>query len=76
MGNYQKNIPRACELFGTKRLSGNYSRVADALGAWTRRVEKPEEILPALEAGITATREGRPALLEFITCEEPDMAIG
>jgi acetolactate synthase-1/2/3 large subunit len=76
MGNYQKNIPRACELFNTKRLSGNYSQVAHGLGAWTRRVEKPTEIIPALDEAITATREGRPAVLEFITIEEPDMAIG
>lgn len=76
MGNYEKNIPRACELFGTKNLSGNYSQVAHALGAFTRRVEKPDEIVPALEAGIAANREGKPALLEFITREEPDMAIG
>jgi thiamine pyrophosphate-dependent acetolactate synthase large subunit-like protein len=76
MGNYQKNITRACELIGTKHLSGNYSQVAQGLGAWTRRIEKPEEIIPAIEAGITATREGKPALLEFITREEPDMAIG
>jgi len=76
MGNYQKNIPRACELFNTKRLSGNYSQVAHGLGAWTRRIEKPTEIIPALDEAITATREGRPAVLEFITIEEPDMAIG
>jgi thiamine pyrophosphate-dependent acetolactate synthase large subunit-like protein len=76
MGNYQKNIPRACELFGTKQLSGNYSQVAHGLGARTRRVEKPDEILSAIESGIGATREGKPAVLEFITREEPDMAIG
>ena len=76
MGNYERNIPRSSELYGTKLLSGDYSRVADGLGAWTRRVERPEEIGPAIEAGIVATREGRPALIEFITKEEPDMAIG
>jgi acetolactate synthase-1/2/3 large subunit len=76
MGNYQKNIPRSCELFGSKRLSGNYSQVAHGLGAWTRRIEKPAETIPALNEAIAATREGRPALLEFITREEPDMAIG
>lgn len=76
MGNYEKNIPRACELFGTKQLSGNYGQVAAGLGAVSRRIEKPEEIVPAIESGIAATREGRPAVLEFITREEPDMAIG
>jgi acetolactate synthase-1/2/3 large subunit len=76
MGNYEKNIPRACELFGTKQLSGNYSQVAQGLGAVSRRIEKPEEIIPAIQAGIAANREGKPAVLEFITREEPDMAVG
>ncbi|REJ86384.1 MAG: thiamine pyrophosphate-requiring protein [Planctomycetota bacterium] len=76
MGNYERNIPRSSELYGTKLLSGDYSRVAEGLGAFTRRVVKPGEIGPAIEAGIAATREGRPALLEFITKEEPEMAIG
>lgn len=76
MGNYEKNIPRASELFGTKYLSGNYSHVAQGLGAWTRRIEKPEEVIPAVEAAVAATHGGQPALLEFITKEEPDMAIG
>jgi thiamine pyrophosphate-dependent acetolactate synthase large subunit-like protein len=75
MGNYERFIPKACERFGTKRLSGNYSEVARGLGAYTERVEHPGEIVPALNRGIAATREGKPALLEFVTREEPDMAI-
>jgi acetolactate synthase-1/2/3 large subunit len=76
MGNYEKNIPRASELFGTKYLSGNYSQVAHGLGAQTRRIEKPDDIVPAIEAAIATTRDGKPVVLEFITREEPDMAIG
>ena len=76
MGNYEKNIPRASELFRTKYLSGNYSEVARGLGAHSKRVEQPGEIIPAIEEAIEATRNGKPALLEFITCEEPDMAFG
>lgn len=75
MGNYEVNIPRAVELFGTKRLSGNYAAVAAALGAHSQRVEKPADIAPALQKALTASRDGRPALLEFITREEPDMPI-
>ncbi len=75
MGNYETHIPKACERFGTKLLSGNYSEVARGLGAYTERIKDPDEIATALGRGIAATREGRPALLEFITCEEPDMAI-
>ncbi len=76
MGNYEKHIPIACERYGTKFLSGNYSEVARGLGAYSKRVEQPGEIVPALEQAIRVTRDGRPALLEFITREEPDMAIG
>ncbi|MCH2373638.1 MAG: hypothetical protein MK538_05610 [Planctomycetes bacterium] len=36
----------------------------------------PGEVAAALKRGIEATREGKAALLEFITREEPDMAIG
>jgi thiamine pyrophosphate-dependent acetolactate synthase large subunit-like protein len=74
MGNYERYIPRACERFDTKRLSGNYHEVARGLGAYAERVVQPGDILPALQRGIAATREGNPALLEFITREEPDMA--
>ena len=75
MGNYEKNIPKAVERYGTKFLSGNYSKVAHGLGAYSERIEKPEEIVPAIQRGIAQTREGKPAVLEFITREEPDMAI-
>jgi thiamine pyrophosphate-dependent acetolactate synthase large subunit-like protein len=75
MGNYETHIPKACERFGTKLLSGNYSEVARGLGAYTERIEHPGDITTALGRGVAATREGQPALLEFITCEEPDMAI-
>ncbi len=76
MGNYEQHIPIASERYGTKFLSGNYSEVARGLGAHSMRVEQPGEIVPALEQAIDVTRDGKPALLEFITREEPDMAIG
>lgn len=75
MGGYQKYIPKAVERYGTKYLTGNYSEVARGLGAYTERIEQPSEIIPAIERAITQTKEGNPVLLEFITCEEPDMAI-
>jgi acetolactate synthase I/II/III large subunit len=45
------------------------------LGAFAERIEHPAEVARALKRGIDATRDGQPALLEFITREEPDMAI-
>jgi acetolactate synthase-1/2/3 large subunit len=75
MGNYERLIPKAVERYGTKYLSGDYCTVARGLGAHSERVEQPRDILPALERALSATRQGRPALVEFITREESDMAI-
>ena len=75
MGNYEQYIPKAVEAYGTKQLSGNYSDVARGLGVYAERIERPAEIIPAIQRGIAMIREGRPVLLEFITREEPDMAI-
>lgn len=74
MGNYERHIPRACERYGTKLLSGNYSQVARGLGAHSERIETPAEIVPALQRAIGITRDGKPAVLEFITREESEMA--
>ncbi|HLI26876.1 MAG TPA: thiamine pyrophosphate-requiring protein [Chloroflexota bacterium] len=71
MGNYEKMQPVAVERFGIKRLSGDYAGVARALGVWAERVETPDEIAPALRRAVAVVQEGRPALLEFITREEP-----
>ena len=75
MGNYEKHIPISVEKYGTKFLTGDYADLARALGAHGERIEQPGDIRAAFERGIAANAEGKPALLEFITCEEPDMAI-
>ncbi len=74
MGNYEKNIPVASERFGTKYLSGDYQRVASGLGAWSERVDDPTDLVAAFERAHAATREGRPAVLEVMTKEEPEIA--
>jgi acetolactate synthase-1/2/3 large subunit len=71
MGGYRNYLPLASERYGFNRLSGDYATVAAGLGAYTERVERPEEVVPALRRGIAATGEGRPAVLEMITKEEP-----
>jgi acetolactate synthase I/II/III large subunit len=75
MGNYERYIPTASAKYRTKFLTGKYSDVARALGAFSERIERPGEVAAAIKRGIEATQNGRPALLEFITREEPDMAI-
>jgi thiamine pyrophosphate-dependent acetolactate synthase large subunit-like protein len=74
MGGYEQYIPKAAIEGRVKFLSGNYSQVARGLGAYAERIDRPEAVQAALQRGIAATREGQPALLEFITCEETDIA--
>jgi len=67
---YEKHMPVAVERMNLKCLSGEYAKMADALGGYAERIESPAEVVPAIERGLKATESGRPALLEFITKEE------
>lgn len=71
MGGYGHHMPIASERYGANQLSGNYAQVAAGLGAYSERVERPEEVAAAIQRGIRATQEGQPAMLEMITKEEP-----
>ncbi len=71
MGGYGGHMPAASERYGANRLSGRYAGLAAELGAYSERVEDPGAVAAALGRGIAATREGRPAVLEMITKEEP-----
>ena len=70
MGGYAEHFPVAAERYYSNRLSGDYTKLAEALGAYSERVEKPQDIVPAIQRGIRVTAEGRPAVLEMITKEE------
>ena len=41
MGGYEKNIPIATERYGTKYVTGEYARMAEALGAYAEHVTDP-----------------------------------
>jgi acetolactate synthase-1/2/3 large subunit len=71
MGGYGHHMPNASEQFRSNRLSGNYARVAEGLGAHAERVERAEDVRAAMERAIAATRNGQPAVLEMITREDP-----
>ena len=74
MGGYEKYLPVATERYGTKFLSGDYTAVAEGLGAYSERVEKIDEIVPAIRRGIEVTQTGRPAVLEMMTREETEFS--
>jgi acetolactate synthase I/II/III large subunit len=58
------------ERYRTRDIGGNYADLGRAMGGQAERVEKPADIVPALERARKANQEGRAVLLEFITSEE------
>lgn len=70
LGGYEKHMPVATERYGTKFLTGDYAKVAEGLGGYSEKVESPAEIIPAIHRCQKALEDGKPALLEIITCEE------
>jgi thiamine pyrophosphate-dependent acetolactate synthase large subunit-like protein len=75
MGGYGEWMPDAVELYGANRLGGSYREVGAALGAYAERVEQPAELRAALERCIASVEDGRAALLEVTTHEEPRLAL-
>lgn len=71
LGGYDKHLPNATRLYGTRFLSGDYAKVAEGLGAYVECVEKPHEIVPAAQRAAKVADDGRPAVLEIITKEDP-----
>lgn len=56
--------------YGSCDISGNYAEFARALGGYGERVTDPAEIGAAIRRGVAQTKEGTPALLEFITAKD------
>ncbi len=62
------------EKYRATDISGDYAAMARAFGGYGERVEKPEDIIPAIKRGIEQTKKGVPVLLEFITCKETEVS--
>jgi thiamine pyrophosphate-dependent acetolactate synthase large subunit-like protein len=69
-----KVMPVSTEKYRSTDISGNYADFAKALGGYGERVTEPGQIKDAIRRGIKATREGQPALLEFITEKATDVS--
>ena len=71
MAIYQDSrIPVSVERYHIKEISGQFSEVAQALGAYSEKITDPQEIVPAIKRAQEVNRSGRTVLLEFITKEE------
>ncbi|MGQ9646567.1 MAG: thiamine pyrophosphate-requiring protein [Thermodesulfobacteriota bacterium] len=71
MGGYTKKQPIASDFYAVHRLSGDYRKVAEALGGYAERVEKVGDLRPALERAIKLVQSGTPTFLEVITTDDP-----
>ena len=60
--------------YRTRDIGGNYADLGRAMGGHAERVEKPSEIVPALERARKLNADGHAVLLEFITSEEIDFS--
>jgi acetolactate synthase I/II/III large subunit len=60
--------------YGALTVSGNYSKVAEGLNVASTRVEKPADIVPAIEDAVGVTQSGAPFLLEFVVKEGYDFS--
>lgn len=69
-----KIMALSTEKYRTTDISGDYAAMARAFGGYGERVERPEDIVPAIRRGIEQTRNGVPALLEFITSKETQVS--
>jgi acetolactate synthase-1/2/3 large subunit len=65
-----KVMPISTQKYRATDISGNYAAMAVAFGAYGERVTEPGDIVAAIRRGIDQTRQGNPALLEFITGKE------
>lgn len=74
MGGYGGFMPTATQKYAANRLGGEYDKVAEGLGAYTERVAKPDELIPALRRAIKQISSGKTALLVVETHEEPRLA--
>jgi acetolactate synthase-1/2/3 large subunit len=63
-------FPVALEKYNIKTLGGEFSEVAQAMGAYTEKITDPSEIIPSIKRGITATEAGKTVVLEYITRDE------
>jgi acetolactate synthase-1/2/3 large subunit len=75
MTGYAANyMPIAADTYRTHELGGDYTMVAQGLGAHAERVTTPDAIGDAVRRAMDANGTGQPALIEMMTKEEPNVS--
>jgi acetolactate synthase-1/2/3 large subunit len=68
LGGYDTYFPTASKRFNLNKVSGDYTKIAEALGAgYVEKVTEPAEIIPAVQRALKANNEGKSVLLEIFT---------
>jgi acetolactate synthase-1/2/3 large subunit len=75
MGGYGAYMPDAVERYQASSLGGDYTAMANAMGGYAERIESSSDVRAALARGIEQTQTGKAVLLEFVTKEEPVLAM-
>jgi len=75
LGGYNRMHAVASEKYNLNVQSGEYAKVAEALGGYGEKVTEPDEIVPAVERARASVESGKAALLEIITAEEPAFSL-
>ena len=71
MTHYNQNMPYASEHWDSDKLSGDYAKVAESLGAYAETVETPDQLPGAIARAITSLRRRDVLLLlQTMTCGE------
>ena len=67
MATYPGGYPTANELFGTTRMTGDYAKIAEGLGAVGITVTQPSEVAPAIKKAQQLNADGSTVLLDIHT---------
>jgi thiamine pyrophosphate-dependent acetolactate synthase large subunit-like protein len=74
LGGYHRFHPYASEHYNLNRQTGEYAKIAEALGGYGERVTDPAQVVPALQRAKKSVESGKAALLEVITKEELELS--
>ncbi len=70
MATYPGGYPTANELFGATRMTGDYAKIAEGMGAVGITVTQPSEVGPAIQRAQQLNADGRTVLLDIHTSME------